>query len=437
MTKSVRYFGKRILTIMKKRITLSFAFMLVLLVALLTGQLMPIAFAQDVTPTATEPFVPSAEGTLTIWSDAGRLPAIEAIGEQFTEQYSVPVRIQTMGFGDVRNNLQLGAPVGEGPDIIVGAHDWIGQLYGNGLIAPIELSEELAAQFDPVALRAFTYEGELVGLPYLTEAIAVYYNTDMISEFPATWDETIELAKQLVADGVAERGIAIPNGGGDPYHHYPLFTGFGGYVFGRDAEGNYNPDDVGLDNAGGIKALEELDQLVKDDVLNAAVGYGEAQTLFHDGKLAMWVTGPWALNDIRTSGVPYAVAPLPMMDETPRPFVGSQGFMINSFSKNLLLSQAFLTEFVATEEGMQLLYDAVPFIPAFLPLAESLTDEDLTAFRASVANGDPMPAIPQMSAVWTAWGNAITLVYQQQADPAQAIQDAAQAIRDEIASSEG
>jgi maltose-binding protein MalE len=39
-----------------------------------------------------------------------------------------------------------------------------------------------------------------------------------------------------------------------------------------------------------------------------------------------------------------------------------------------------------------------------------------------------------MNSVWTAWGNAIVLVHQQSADPAEAIQQAADAIRSEIAS---
>lgn len=392
-------------------------------------------FAQDATPEPTPTFAPSAEGTLTIWSDADRFPAIEALGQAFTEEYGIPVRIQTMAFGDVRNNLQLAAPVGEGPDIIIGAHDWIGQLYSNGLIAPIELSEDLLANFDPVALRAFTYDGQLVGLPYLIEGVGLYYNTDLVPELPATWAETTDLAEQLVADGEAERGIAIPNGSGDPYHHYPIFTGFGGYVFGLDDQGSYNPDDVGLDSEGGIAAMQEIDRLVKADVLNAAVDYGVAESLFHDGDLAMWITGPWALNGIRESGVPYAVAAIPTMTEEPRPFVGSQGFMINSFSVNALLAQAFLSDFVATDNGMQLLYDAVPFIPAWTPLADSIDDADLAAFSGAIANGDPLPAIPAMNAVWSAWGNAISLVYQQTADPAEAITEAAAAIREQIASS--
>jgi maltose-binding protein MalE len=77
----------------------------------------------------------------------------------------------------------------------------------------------------------------------------------------------------------------------------------------------------------------------------------------------------------------------------------------------------------------------VPFIPAWNPLAETLDDEALLSFREAVANGDPMPAIPAMNSVWTAWGNAIVLVHQQQADPAAAIEEAAEAIRAEIASS--
>jgi maltose/maltodextrin transport system substrate-binding protein/arabinogalactan oligomer/maltooligosaccharide transport system substrate-binding protein len=385
------------------------------------------------TPAPTPTFVPSTEDALTIWSDAGRLPALEALGAAFTEAYGVPVRIQTMGFGDVRNNLQLGGPVGNGPDIVVGAHDWLGQLVGNGLVAPIDASEALLANLDPVAVRAFTYDGQLYGLPYSTEAIGVYYNTDLIPELPGTWAEMIDLAQELVDEGQAERGIAIPNGAGDPYHHTPIFTGFGGYVFGVNEEGSYDPTDVGLDSEGGIAAMQEIDRLVQAGLLDAAVDYGVGESLFHEGKLAIWITGPWALSGIRESGVPYAVAPIPTMTETPRPFVGSQGFLVNSFSLNPLLAQAFLTEFVATDEGMQLLYDAVPFIPAWTPIASTIEDADLAAFASVVANGDPMPAIPEMSAVWTAWGNAISLVYQGQADPQEAIVEAAATIRETIA----
>lgn len=396
-----------------------------------------VGFAQDEETEEIE-LLPSAEGVLTIWSDQDRLPAIEALANSFTEQFGVPVRIQTMGFGDIRGNLVLGGPVGEGPDIIVGAHDWLGELYSNGLLLPLELDAELIEQIDPVAIRAFTYDGQLLGLPYQTEAVGIYYNTDMIAteDFPETWEELTALAAQLVADGVAERGLSLPNGGGDPYHHEALLTLHGGYIFGVDEEGNYNAEDIGIDSEGGIAFLQDLSELVAADVLNASVDYGAGENLFHEGKLAMWITGPWALNGIRASEVPYAVMPIPGGEDVASPFVGAQGFMINAFSKNTLLAQAFLADFIATDEGAQLLYDAVPGISAWNALGEAIDDEDLIQFRLSVANGDPMPAIPAMNAVWTAWGNAITLVYQGQVDPEAAAIEAATAIREEILGSD-
>jgi len=44
-----------------------------------------------------------------------------------------------------------------------------------------------------------------------------------------------------------------------------------------------------------------------------------------------------------------------------------------------------------------------------------------------------MPAIPEMSAVWSAWGNGLTLIGQQREDPVQAFTDAAEQIRTAIA----
>ena len=48
---------------------------------------------------------------------------------------------------------------------------------------------------------------------------------------------------------------------------------------------------------------------------------------------------------------------------------------------------------------------------------EQIEDPYLAAFSESAANGLAMPAIPEMSAVWTAWGNAQQLIIQQQVEP--------------------
>ena len=58
----------------------------------------------------------------------------------------------------------MAGPAGEGPDIIVGAHDWLGELIINGLIEPIDLGE-LVDDFEPVTIEAFTWGDQLYAVP--------------------------------------------------------------------------------------------------------------------------------------------------------------------------------------------------------------------------------------------------------------------------------
>jgi len=411
---------------------------IVLSLFVVQGSSNQIVRAQDGTaaataaPTATTPPLASTEGTLTIWADELRAKVLEKIGKDFEAKYSVPVRVQQLGFGDIRDQLKVAGPAGEGPDILIGAHDWLGTLVTNGLLSEIDLGDK-AQNIDPVALKGFSYEGKLYGLPYAVEAVALYYNKDLVPNPPATWDELKTVAKKLQDDGKVDQGYVLQQG--DPYHAYPIISGFGGYIFGRDKDGNYNPQDLGLDSPGSLKGAEEIDSMVKSGLLRADVTYDTMLNLFKTGKSAMMITGPWALPDVRKSGINYGVAKIPKMANTPRPFVGVQGFMVNKFSKNELLAKTFLTEYIATDETMMSLFEADPRGPAWTPIVSKIKDPDLVVFGQSAADGDPMPAIPQMNSVWDAWGKAVTLIFQQKGDADQIFKDAAKAIRDQIASS--
>jgi len=374
---------------------------------------------------------PAAAAALTIWADDTRAPILEALGAQFEAQYGLRVVVTEKAFGNIRDDLKVAGPTGEGPDIIIGAHDWLGELAENGLLAEIELGDK-AGLFLPAAVQAFVYDGKLYGMPYATENVAFVYNPELVPTAPATWSEVTEIAAQLEADGRVAQGYIIQEN--DPYHFFPIMTAFGGYVFGI-TEAGYDPSDVGIDSPGSLAAAEWLDAMYKAGHLKAgaAVNYDLMHAAFEAGDAAMMITGPWALPRIRESGIPYAVAALPGETEPAKPFLGVQGFMISAFSKDILLAQTFLQEFVATQETMQAIFDADPRPSAFLPVREAITDPDIAAFAAAGAVGLAMPAIPEMSAVWTSWGNAMQLVGQQTVDPVTAFTEAAEQIRAAIA----
>ncbi|MBN2303324.1 MAG: maltose ABC transporter substrate-binding protein [Anaerolineae bacterium] len=371
---------------------------------------------------------------LLIWADETRASVIEELGASFEEEYGVTLTVQQLGFGDIRDQMGIAAPAGEGPDVIIGAHDWLGQLVVDGVVAEIDLGDK-ADLFSPVAVQAFTYDSKLYGVPYAVENIGLFYNTDLIETPPATWAEVREMSQALMDSGEAEYGFIRQEG--DPYHFFPIQTAFGGYVFGLDADGNYMADDVGIDSEGSIAALAFIQGMVKDGLIPAGLDGGAAQTLFQDGQAAMYITGPWNIENFVTAGLPFAVAPIPAMEEggaAGKPFLGVQGFMVSAFSENPLLAELFLTEFVASEEVQMALYEKGGRAPALLSAQEQIDDSYLAGLAVAGAEGLPMPAIPEMGAVWSAWGDAVTLAMQDtEADPAELFGLAAETIRSTIA----
>jgi maltose-binding protein MalE len=380
-------------------------------------------------PAAEEPAAEEPAATLRIWADDTRTPILLGLADDFLAEYNVELVVEDLGIvQDIRSRAIIAIPAGEGPDIYIGVHDWLGALVESGLVTPIDLGDK-RDEFVGSALDAFTYlDGNLYGVPYATENLGFFYNTDLVAEPPTTWDEMLEIGRDLQAEGTVQYAIAI---GGDPgYNSLPMQTSFGGYVFGVDENGAWNADDVGLDGEGMIAAVTWMVEAVDEGLLSEITDYETGHSLFETGQIPFLMAGPWALDRIRASGVPYAVAPF--FPDNGAPFLGVQGFLINPFSENVLLAQAFLTEFVATEDTMQLLYETGLRPSAFQPVLAATDDPDLKAMGEAGVDAIPMPNIPEMGSVWSAWNNGITLALTGELPPEESMADAANQVRDLI-----
>ena len=374
----------------------------------------------------TAPAATGAENTLVVWADTTRAPAIQAIAADFEKQYGVKLVVSEIGFGDIRDNVKRAAPAGEGPDLFIGANDWVGELYTNGILAELDLGDK-AKQFWPTALDLFKYEGKQIGMPYATENLAFAYNPDLVTKVPTTWDEVKTLAKELQDSGKAKYGFCRMEG--DPYHFYPIQTAFGGYIFGKNADGTWNPQDVGFGNKGSVAAAQWLADMVKQGSIVTGMTYDTMHAAFDAGECAMTITGPWALPVIKESGVKYEIAPFPKGPAgDSQPFLGGQAFFVSKFSKNALMAEAFLTEFVAKEETMRKLFETDPRPSAFLAVREKPNNPDMEKFAAAGTNAVPMPNIPAMNAVWGPAGDALTRLQQGTGQPEEAMTGAQQQI---------
>lgn len=372
--------------------------------------------------------------TLKIWTDDQRLPVITELSKQFTDEFGIEVIVEPMGIQDTKDAMIRGASTGEGPDLFIIPHDNIGALVESGVVAPIDLGDK-AALFLPNSLEAFTYNGDLYGVPFAVENDAFFRNVELVPELPATWAEVAEIGRELVDSGQTQYAIALPDLG---YNYFPVYTAFGGYIFGRDETGSYTPDDVGMGGEGMVAGAEWANALIRDGYASQNLDWEAAHVLFETGQAPFIITGPWAVDRFKSNEVPYAISVFPAAEpggEPGAPFIGVQGFMVNANSANLLLAQTYLTEFIATEEAQQYIFEADPRPSAWVSIFEATEDEDMKGFAEAGANGQPMPAIAAMGYVWDAWGSAGLLIAQGELTPAEALSDAADQIRTQIAES--
>ncbi|MCC7207491.1 MAG: extracellular solute-binding protein, partial [Anaerolineae bacterium] len=366
-----------------------------------------------------------------IWADQLVGPALGDLVGAFQDEYEIPVTVVSMGYGEVFDRFLVAAPAGEGPDIIVGFGNFLGELVSGGLLTPIDLQDK-AADFSPAGLAGMTYNGELYGMPIAIDNVAFFRNVDLVPEAPATWDDVVALSRELTAnntDNIDTNQYGFVRQSGDPYHFFPVITSFGGYVFGQNEDGSYNADDLGIGAPESVAALQWYKDFLDDGLQPRNVDGETMVSWFESGKAAMIITGPWFLNRIRESGVNYAISDLPGGEFPARPFTDAQGFMVSAFSKEPLLAQVFLTEFVATPEIFQGLYEVEQRAYAYLPLWDVIEDPDLAGIAHAALNGYTTPAIPAMGSVWEAWQNAILLVEQEADTPESALKNAAEQIR--------
>jgi arabinogalactan oligomer/maltooligosaccharide transport system substrate-binding protein len=369
--------------------------------------------------------------TLTIWTDDQRLPVVTELGKQFTEEFGVEIVVEPQGTQNIMTTMTTGASTGEGPDLFIIPHDNIGALVESGVVAPIDLGDK-ADNFLPNSLDAFSYNGTLYGVPFAVENDGFFRNTDLVPDAPATWAEVAEIGKALVDSGETQYAMAFPDLG---YNYYPVYTAFGGYIFGKDDAGSYTPDDVGMDTDGMVTGADFANSLIRDGYASDNLDWEAAHVLFETGQAPFIITGPWALERFKTNGVPYAVSAFPADaegDEPGAPFIGVQGFMVNANSENLLLAQTFLTEFIATEAAQQYIFENDPRPSAWASIFNATEDPDMKGFAEAGANGQPMPAIPEMGLVWTAWGNAGLLIATGELTPQEAMTEAAGQVRTQI-----
>ena len=370
-------------------------------------------------PTTATTEAPEFSGELTFWVDEERIKDFPGVAADFEAEFGVKVNLVQKANADMKTDFLAQAPTGKGPDLIVGAHDWVGELVANGAAAPVQLQDTTGLSAG--SLTAFSADGQLYGVPYAVENLALIRNDELVTETPATLDEVIAQNDATKA----KYPLVVQQGkDGDAYHLNPLMTSFGISILGTDADGAYIGE-AGTTGAGGDAWAAWLAEQGKKGWLSPDIDGQIATDAFKNGETPYIITGPWNVvgdeGRLVESGMKVSVLPIPSAGgETAHPFAGYQGIYVSAESTNKVAANAFVS-YIARADVQTKLYQEGGRIPVAADAAAAVDNEQLKGFALAGQDAVPAPALKEMDSIWANWGKTqVAIISGKATDPAAA-----------------
>jgi arabinogalactan oligomer / maltooligosaccharide transport system substrate-binding protein len=348
------------------------------------------------------------------WTDAGELALFTGTVDAYKKANpNYNVEALAVPFDQLKNKFTTEASTGGGPDLLIGPKDWIGELTNAKLVAPLDdVAKDILADLNPAALEANKYGGKVMALPESVEAIALWYNKDLVKTPPTNTEDLLTIA--------ATSGLGLNTGF---YQAVGFLYGFGGQLFDANQK-------CVLDQ--GTGAADFLDYMLKakgsTGVVADADG-GKLDAAFKDKKIGMIFNGPWATGDYSKAlgadklGI---VAPIKITKtgKTFAPFLGTKNLFLSANSKgdSLTAALAFMKTMVSVDIQSGLTVKA-----GHIPSNKNVksTDPIVAGILAQTFSASYFPNEPQMGAVWTPGADMITKVIEGKSKSADAVKEAA------------
>lgn len=397
----------------------------------------------------------AAKTTLDVWvaMTATDYKPFEKLMEEY-ERLNPDIEINALQVTTGETNLQkllTAIAGGTAPDAMIyfdrfNTAQWAAQ----GALMPITRYVEASNvikpdDYYPAAWDEVNFKGDIYGLPYETDARALFYNKNMFREAgldpekpPRTWEEVDLYNEKLTKKN--------KDGSYDVIGFIP-WEGQGWlYTWGWLAGGEfYNPETrrVTLTDPRIVKALQwQVDFAKKYGVTEVASfrsGFGTlSMNPFVAGKLAMIVTGPWDLTYYRqyNENLDFGVAPLPYPEDggVPCTWAGGHSNIIPRGAKHPDEAYKFI-EWVSTGDRLAYWNKETNHIPTIRSVAERpefVNDPLLKVFIDILPTARNRPVIPAGQTLWDQLVAAAEKARHGELSPEAALREAERRVNNEL-----
>ena len=341
----------------------------------------------------------NAADEIVVWADESRganLKKVLAVKADWVPGYTVKV-VSFSNFDALKDAFDK-ATEATGPDIVVGANDWVPTGAKSGKLAPITVTAAVKARFNPTQFLDLTYKGKLYGVPVDINNVAMIYNTELSKTAPKTFGEMVEVYKSLKASKGLKAGLCIA-GGGMSWGAHSVFSALGAdaYQFNsRDAivyGRSFNPAAF----AQNIRTY--LMDGKKSNGFFPATDAG-CKDNFLAGKVPYAVIGNWEWTDYVAKGFDMNLMPVPgvIAGKYGKMFGSVNGAMLTTFAAKHGAeagAKSLLTNFFASTDG-QVRYQAFEKRPPAEKGAQA--DSTVSAGQRGFGSAASLAGIPQIGA---------------------------------------
>lgn len=262
------------------------------------------------------------------------------------------VEAVSIPYGSMADKLQAAIPRGHGPDVFIFAHDLVGQWVRQGLLRKVDDLIHVSGTLSPLvpgSAGPLTQGGALWGLPLSLKSLALFYRTDLVAEPPRTTQELFALGQRLRAEAPGQPpryGLAYE--AANFFLHATWLHAFGGAII---PPGSELPRLDTPEQTAALKFVVGMQQRgdIPQDMTSVLV-----TQFFNQGRAATVISGPWFIGEI-DRGVPYGVAPLPIVTETGRaaaPLTTIEAAYISARTTRPQKSAQFLRYLVSEEAAL-------------------------------------------------------------------------------------
>ncbi len=390
-----------------------------------SGQKAEAVAAPEAVSKTAEPAAPVAPQTVTLWHSYrdDERKALDTLVAQWNKlQPSVQIQALAVPFDAIIDKFQVATPNGNGPDLIIMAHDKIGLWARDGLLQPLGdfASKDRLGRFLPNTVKPLVFDKAIWGLPLAFKSVALFYNRKLVPEPPKTLAQLIEVGKGFTSEKTESFGLAYD--ASDLYFHAPFLYGEGGKVWDEEAK------KITIDTPEAIKAAELVrDFYTKAKILPKGVSGFVVTAMFNDGKTPFTIQGPWFISEIGKD-IDWGVAVLPEIEpgKPLRPYLGSEAVLLTKQSKvrdaalkvidYLTSDEAALTRL---EQGHQMVANVKIYENPRL-----LEKPVVRVFHAQAETSVPMPTALEPSVAWAPYSAALRKIIFSGADPKTALAEA-------------